>query len=129
MRHEVVGDLPKSGDATVISDQIVRPALKKASAGHPGTLRLVTALVEVDGKQVTMQFVTNNFAWSARTIAELYRARWAIGIKRLVTTSSASRWPKPIVPCTATIRGAASLLQASRRKPVPTRAARATAPG
>ena len=78
MRYEVVGDLPKSGDASVISDQIVRPERKKSSAAYPGTLRLVTALVEVDGKQVTMQFITNNFAWSARTIAELYRARWAI---------------------------------------------------
>jgi len=34
--------------------------------------------VEVDGKLVTMQFITNNFAWSPRTVAELYRARWAI---------------------------------------------------
>ena len=78
MRYEVVGDLPKGTDKTVISDQTVQPALKKSSAAYPDTLRLVTALVEVAGKQVTMQFITNNFAWSARTIAELYRARWAI---------------------------------------------------
>lgn len=25
-----------------------------------------------------MAFITNNFAWSPRTVAELYRARWAI---------------------------------------------------
>ena len=45
---------------------------------YPGLLRRVTAVVEVDGKDVVMSFITNNFAWSPRTIAELYRARWAI---------------------------------------------------
>ena len=54
-------------------------ACGKGSADkYPGTLRRVTAVVEVDGKDMEMTFITNNFAWSPRTIAELYRARWAI---------------------------------------------------
>lgn len=34
----------------------------------------------VDGRDMEMTFITNNFEWSPRTIAELYRARWAIEI-------------------------------------------------
>jgi transposase len=36
--------------------------------------------VEVDGKDVTMSFLTNNMQWSPRTITELYRSRWSIEI-------------------------------------------------
>lgn len=45
---------------------------------YPGILRMITALVEVDGVEREMTFITNNTVWSARTITELYRARWAI---------------------------------------------------
>ena len=34
--------------------------------------------MEYDGKMLEMSFLTNNMEWSARTIAELYRARWGI---------------------------------------------------
>lgn len=53
----------------------------RVSAGvrsDPGLLRRVTAIVEVEGVEREMTFVTNNTVWSARTIAELYRARWTI---------------------------------------------------
>jgi hypothetical protein len=39
---------------------------------------MVTALV--DGVEREMTFITNNTPWSARTIAELYRARWIIEV-------------------------------------------------
>jgi hypothetical protein len=45
---------------------------------YPGILRMITALVVVDGVEREMTFITNNTVWSARTITELYRARWAI---------------------------------------------------
>ena len=41
-------------------------------------LRLVKAFVKVRGEMREMVFLTNNFSWSGRTIAELYRARWGI---------------------------------------------------
>jgi len=40
----------------------------------------VPARVEVDGVEREMTFITNNTQWSARTIAELYRARWTIEV-------------------------------------------------
>jgi len=40
----------------------------------------VEAIIEVDGKDAAMTFVTNNMEWSGWTVAELYRARWEIEI-------------------------------------------------
>ena len=65
-------------DARILTDQTVRLSRKGSADKYPGTLRRVTAVVEVDGKDMEMTFITNNFDWSPRTIAELYRARWAI---------------------------------------------------
>ena len=65
-------------DPSIIADETVRMSRSNSGEKYPGLLRRVTAVVEVDGKDVVMSFITNNFAWSPRTIAELYRARWAI---------------------------------------------------
>ncbi|MCY2924698.1 MAG: IS4 family transposase [Planctomycetota bacterium] len=62
----------------ILRDELVRPAGVKTAKSYPCILRLVTALVEVDGVEREMTFITNNTVWSARTIAELYRARWTI---------------------------------------------------
>ena len=67
-------------DPRILSDQTVRMSRKDSDEKYPETLRRVTAVVEVDGKDMEMTFITNNFAWSPRTVAELYRARWAIEI-------------------------------------------------
>lgn len=76
MLFETVKSLPCTGK--ILRDELVRPAGVKTAKAYPGILRWVTALVEVDGKEREMTFVTNNTTWSARTIAELYRARWTI---------------------------------------------------
>lgn len=67
-------------DARILSDQIVSVSAKKTAEKYPQVLRRVTAIVEVDGKDVVMTFLTNNMQWSPRTIAELYRARWSIEV-------------------------------------------------
>jgi len=41
-------------------------------------IRRVTARLEVDGREVVMEFLTNNFEWAASSICDLYIARWAI---------------------------------------------------
>jgi len=50
----------------------------KTRKDYPGVLRRVVAMVEIDGVEVQMAFLTNNLSWSAQTIAELYRCRWEI---------------------------------------------------
>jgi hypothetical protein len=65
-------------DPRILSDQTVRMSNTKSANLYPTVLRRVTAIVEVDGRDMEMTFITNNFDWSPRTIAGLYQARWAI---------------------------------------------------
>ena len=67
-------DLPKG----VISDETIRLTGTTTGSGYPRTLRRVKALVEVKGEMREMAFCTNNFEWSASTVAGLYKARWAV---------------------------------------------------
>lgn len=67
-------------EGKTILDAVVRPDGDKTKDSYEGELRMVTAIVKVDGVEREMTFITNNFEWSSRTIAELYRARWAIEI-------------------------------------------------
>lgn len=47
---------------------------------YPKRLRRVTALVELDGQETVMEFLTNNFEWSPASVAQLYRCRWQIEV-------------------------------------------------
>jgi len=47
---------------------------------YPDALRRVVALVEVDGQNREMVFLTNHMGWSAWSVAELYRCRWDIEV-------------------------------------------------
>ena len=50
----------------------------KVAKKYPQPLRRVVAWVEVDGQERLMEFLTDNLAWAASTVAELYKSRWAI---------------------------------------------------
>jgi hypothetical protein len=63
----------------MVRDDLIRltgPARKH----YPVELRRVVALVEVDGEEREMVFLTNQLTWSAQTIADLYRCRWQIEV-------------------------------------------------
>jgi hypothetical protein len=77
LAHAVVGELPVTG-AKILRDELIvltNPAVVKDC---PGLLRRVVALVEIDGKEQEMVFLSNNLEWSPATIADLHRNRWSI---------------------------------------------------
>lgn len=64
----------------IIRDDIIRLKGAKSRAGYPREMRRVVAVVEIDGKVVEMAFITNQFGWAPRTVADLYLARWGIEV-------------------------------------------------
>ena len=84
MKMEVVKRLMEPVAATdekktqILADESVVPAKRSTALKYRGTLRRVTAVVEIQGQMKTMTFLTNNLKWSARTVAEIYRDRWGI---------------------------------------------------
>jgi len=78
MAYEVVGTMPASNDPKILRDEIIQ--LTNPNQPAPELLRRVVALVEVDGEEREMVFLTNNLTWSPRSVADLYRCRWEIEV-------------------------------------------------
>jgi hypothetical protein len=75
---EAVRKMPRSRDERILQDEIIR--LKNPNKPAPELMRRVVALVEIDGEEREMTFLTNNLTWSPRTVADLYRCRWQIEV-------------------------------------------------
>lgn len=78
MACEVVENMPPSSDPKILRDEIV--VLQNSNKPAPELMRRVLALVEVDGEEREMTFLTNNLRWSPRSVADLYRCRWQIEV-------------------------------------------------
>lgn len=70
----------KRPQGKILRDDEVVLRGQRSSQRHPERLRRVTALVEVDGQEREMVFLTNNFDWQPSSVAELYRCRWQIEV-------------------------------------------------
>ena len=77
MDYTAVQKMPVSKDAKILRDEII--VLNNEREAAPELMRRVVALVEVDGQEREMAFLTNNLEWSPRSVADLYRCRWDIG--------------------------------------------------
>jgi hypothetical protein len=60
----------------VLKDQRIGFVLDEALKNYPEDMRLITYYDELHDK--TYSFITNNFMFSAKTIADIYKARWQI---------------------------------------------------
>lgn len=76
--YTVVEERPVPQGSKVVSDEIIALEGRPEQPGE--FVRRVEALVEVDGRERLMVFLTNNFHWSATTVCDLYRARWEIEV-------------------------------------------------
>ena len=78
MRYRVQQSRPVSGK--IVRDELVELTLWKTHRAYPEILRRVVALVEVEGVEREMAFLTNQFDWAASSVADLYRCRWQIEV-------------------------------------------------
>ena len=78
MACEVVQAMPQSKDEKILRDEVI--ILSDARKPAPELMRRVVALVEIDGAEREMTFLTNNLEWSPRSVADLYRCRWQIEV-------------------------------------------------
>jgi hypothetical protein len=79
MVYDVVGQ-QTSRSPNILRDVRVTLSGPATQSQYPNELRLVEALIEVDGKQQCMTFITNNMEWAPSSICDLYRSRWAVEV-------------------------------------------------
>jgi len=78
-QYKVVGQHSEP-HGRIIGDVRIRLTDRKTALKCPGVLRLVEAIVEVDGKPKQMVFLTNNMQWASSSVCDLYRSRWGIEV-------------------------------------------------
>jgi len=64
----------------ILRDEEVVPRTFRSHRKYPKGFRRIVALVQVEGVEREMTFLTNNFQWAASTVTELYRCRWQIEV-------------------------------------------------
>ncbi len=77
---QIVRYYPKGAVGKSLRDDLMRLKTPASRKDYPELMRRIVALVEVDGREVEMVFLSNNLAWSAQSMVELYRCRWQIEV-------------------------------------------------
>ena len=80
MAWRCVRRLLRRPQGNILRDDKVALSVQHSRQLYPEPLRRVVALVEVNGEMVEMTFLTNNWRWSAASVADLYKSRWAIEV-------------------------------------------------
>lgn len=70
----------KKQEGNILRDDVIVLKAVKSKRAYPIEMRLVVALVEVEGKEVKMEFITNNFQWAPSSVCDIYRSRWEIEV-------------------------------------------------
>lgn len=80
MQYRVKKRRLKKPAGKILRDDLIVLTTAASREKYPRALRLVRAIVEVDGKDQELEFLTNNLEWAASSIADLYKSRWQIEV-------------------------------------------------
>ena len=80
IKYEQVKELPlaEGKEEHIVKDEKIRLTGSETEELYPESLRRVVVYSETEKADV--EIITNNFSWTASTIAELYKQRWSIEI-------------------------------------------------
>jgi hypothetical protein len=78
MPFKVIHRCQRGSRGKILRDDLIRLQTPASRQDDPELLRRVVALVEVDGQEVVMVFLTSNLEGSAASIVGLCRCRWQI---------------------------------------------------
>jgi IS4 transposase len=80
MSFRVVQKRIRKPAGKILRDDLIVLKTPKSRKQYPARLLRVVMLVEINGKEVEMTFITNNLEWAAASVGALYQSRWGIEV-------------------------------------------------